>query len=149
MHAPPSFARPATACSARPPARPRGPVSAQRLQLGFALSLCFGLDMLMRPLHDGFKHHYSLRTLRNSAARTGCIVLRLAIVIGMALVWRAQLTPTGYVWLQASLAMSSCALAYVQHYKLSRSDLIDYSREKRKHGDGYQKRSSYGISALG
>ena len=37
----------------------------------------------MRPLHVGFRHYYSLSTLRRNRKRTAVIVARLSLVAGM------------------------------------------------------------------
>ena len=42
----------------------------QRTLLAFSLANCFGLELLMRPLHVGFVHFYRPATLRKNKKRT-------------------------------------------------------------------------------
>ena len=85
----------------------------------------------MRPLHVGFRRYYSPRTLRRKKKRTAVIALRIAVIAAMVAVVVVPLEPVAFVWLEASLAVTSTLLAHAQHFKLSLEDIEEYAKTKR------------------
>jgi len=105
----------------------------QRLQLATALAVCFGLELLMRPLHIGLKRYYSCRTLlRRHPLRALVIALRVAFIVAMLLLALAPLVPFVFLGLQTLFTVVECILAYYQHFVLSRGDLDEYVEKKAK-----------------
>ena len=92
----------------------------QRLTLAVPMAACFGLQMLMHPLHIGLRRYYSVATLRRHPARTLCILLRLLLIgamMGSAVLpnheaWR--FSPWQFSVLQAGLAVAQAALLHAQ-----------------------------------
>ena len=123
----------------------------QRLQLGTALATCYALELLMRPLHVGFKRYYSLQTLLyRSRKRTAVILLRLLLCVAMAATCEVPLSPVNFVWVQAAFAVASTMLAHLQHFRLSLADIEEYVSYKRSsHLAAPKHQSKFKTSGLG
>lgn len=125
----------------------------QRLLLGVALAVCFGLELVMRPLHVGVRHYYSPRTLVQNKKRTLVIAARLLLVGAMGACARVALPPAEYLWLQTALTLAACVLAHFQHFTFAQRDVQEYRRRKLERaetrGKLFNNPSSFNIGALG
>ena len=125
----------------------------QRLLLGVSLAVCFGLELVMRPLHVGVRHYYSPRTLVKNKKRTLVIAARMVLVGAMGACARVALPPATYLWLQTALTLSACVLAHFQHFTFAQRDVQEYRRRKAERaetrGKLFNNPSSFNIGALG
>lgn len=106
----------------------------QRTALAAPMAVCFGLQMLMHPLHIGFKRYYSPRWLRRHPGRTVCIVLRLVLIAAMGASAATGLEPWQLAILQAMLAVAQAALLQAQ--------LVWFGTQREQHHAGMQRGSS-------
>lgn len=123
----------------------------QRLQLGLSLAVCFGLELVMRPLHVGVKRYYSPETLlKRSKTRTAVIAIRALLNGAMVAVAAIKVQPWAFVWVEASFALLACGLAHYQHFQLSLKDIEEYVAKKRDSAITDPKhRSSIKVGSLG
>lgn len=102
---------------------------AQRLQLGLACSLSFGLQMVMHPLHTGLRYYYSPKTLATHPRRAALIVLRLILVCGMSAIALPSQPPYTLLCAEAALGLLQCALIHTEMHHTGH-DVEDYLARK-------------------
>ena len=105
----------------------------QRKQFAVSISVCFGLQLVMRPLHSGslFKY-YGLRKLLQAPKRALVIFLRVCTVGGMLALIAAPLSPALYVVAQALLALLENQLSSAEPKPLEEDDDAPHSVSPRK-----------------
>ena len=88
----------------------------QRVQLGSAVASAFLCEMLIYPLHTGWRAYYSPRRLRGHPRQALMIALRLGVIaIGIGLCY-APLAPYEFLPVQAALATVQCLLQQQQEH---------------------------------
>ena len=89
--------------------------SDQRLLVGLTLFFTFGLQMLLKPLHNGSSYYTSANP--SSAPRLfGCLVLRVGLISSMLAVSTADLLPHSYMGVQAALSAGAVITMRVEYY---------------------------------
>jgi hypothetical protein len=76
--------------------------SDQRLLVGLTLFFTFGLQLLLKPLHEGLTY-YTSASPRSAPRLFGCLVLRVGLIVSMLVVFTADLLPHSYMGVQAAL----------------------------------------------
>ncbi|KAL1530589.1 hypothetical protein AB1Y20_001489 [Prymnesium parvum] len=85
-----------------------------RDELSIATTVCFGMPMLMHPLHTGFKNYYRRKTLKSHPGRSAMIVLRVVVLLAMASTTYVHLQPWEVTCVYTGLAVLSAIFTHVQ-----------------------------------
>jgi hypothetical protein len=95
----------------------------QRKLFATSISVCFGLQLVMRPLHSGsLLKHYAPRKLLAAPRRALVVVLRLCTVGAMLGLLGAPLSPALFVVAQALLALLENQLSSAEPKPLEDED---------------------------
>jgi low temperature requirement protein LtrA len=108
-----------------------------RLQLGWALLLCFGMNLVMSPLHspNGIFYYYASLLRRKSRERACVALLRLVLCGCHLAVASVPLVPLHAVLLQAGLSCAQVGLIGRERLAGLRDGSLEASTGHDGHGD--------------
>lgn len=107
----------------------------QRLQLGTALLLCFGMNLIMRPLHSrlGILRYYSSMFHGRSHERLSIVACRLSLCAAHLGVAYAPLNPLASVLVQAAVSCAQVGLIIRERHAAYRDGARDSSASGPDH----------------
>jgi len=108
----------------------------QRIEMSIGCVGVFGIQLLIKPLHEGVREYFGPVLSLRSPLLTASLTLRLIITIAMFAVCAVEMIPWKYLWLMGGLALVATLMLQLEMYARYHDSALRHDHGHGDHGHG-------------